>query len=673
MSPYFLCSQLNKAPPAPPPANQRRNYSTSVQRPRATFTLYQEDSSEEDSTETESDASSDESSDDARNKPRVANGGYRSRLTPQNLNTRKNGAITSNNFVRASSAKVNDSGKRSYHTQRTVKPSPSPVGNVSYRSVKSESAIAAGMSKAKVENRKPPLPKVPSRPDVKEAFTDDANKNSTADRETKVVKSNLETKVQNERHVNGANENKLEKEQKDNSVTSEKPCVSKKAFTVNSEQAKYSEKKDNVAKDLSTTKYDKDGSASSLDKDITEPTAPVHVQARSPHQPSSNNVAISKVLRARQALLESKQKPSQTRTEETDHKDQDISIAPHRHTTIGDNNDLKEKDLNANDQKQNILPKQAFESCVDSALHRKNLEPENENEKIDEGEREAVLHKYGISPLPGPKTADEHVLSKHDNQTLDSPIKSIKTIYSDSAIASGYFVDDGHIKSTVSKIPGDMRIAREKPLPLSEPRLVRPKTTERTVYKPWHEGTLSTQHIVPIVNDANDTPRNGSSSRAESLTSQNSNSKSSKILSEKTAKSFAKYAHLTDAPAHKKKKRHGKKRKITLKDKPSPGSKHSHKRTELNSVNAVPYGYSNRANKVKGVGPFRRTSVRTLSSAIDYSDFHLRSGSAEIPKISYRHKLETPTRPVNMAGPDDLSRFSTPVDRDDDPRHTHTY
>ena len=63
---------------------------------------------------------------------------------------------------------------------------------------------------------------------------------------------------------------------------------------------------------------------------------------------------------------------------------------------------------------------------------------------------------------------------------------------------------------------------------------------------------------------------------------------------------------------------------------------------ELNNLNTKPYGYSSRLKQPlqQGVGPFHRTNVRTLNSSLDRSDTMFRSGSADLPKISYRHSLQ---------------------------------
>lgn len=63
---------------------------------------------------------------------------------------------------------------------------------------------------------------------------------------------------------------------------------------------------------------------------------------------------------------------------------------------------------------------------------------------------------------------------------------------------------------------------------------------------------------------------------------------------------------------------------------------------ELNTLNTKPYGFASQLKRPlqQGVGPFHRTNVRTLNSSLDRSDTMFRSGSADLPKISYRHSLQ---------------------------------
>ena len=77
----------------------------------------------------------------------------------------------------------------------------------------------------------------------------------------------------------------------------------------------------------------------------------------------------------------------------------------------------------------------------------------------------------------------------------------------------------------------------------------------------------------------------------------------------------------------------------------------------LNSLNTKPYGYATKLNRPlqQGVGPFHRTNIRTLNSTMDRSDSMHRSGSADLPKISYRHRLQSTSKPnINLNG------FKTP-------------
>lgn len=68
----------------------------------------------------------------------------------------------------------------------------------------------------------------------------------------------------------------------------------------------------------------------------------------------------------------------------------------------------------------------------------------------------------------------------------------------------------------------------------------------------------------------------------------------------------------------------------------------AHKPKALNTLNTKPYGFSVQLKRPlqQGVGPFQRTNVRTLNSSLDRSDTMYRSGSADLPKISYRHRFQ---------------------------------
>ena len=69
----------------------------------------------------------------------------------------------------------------------------------------------------------------------------------------------------------------------------------------------------------------------------------------------------------------------------------------------------------------------------------------------------------------------------------------------------------------------------------------------------------------------------------------------------------------------------------------------SHRPKVLNALNTKPYGFATHLKRPlqQGVGPFQRTNIRTLNSTLDQSDSMHRSGSADLPKISYRHRLQS--------------------------------
>lgn len=117
-----------------------------------------------------------------------------------------------------------------------------------------------------------------------------------------------------------------------------------------------------------------------------------------------------------------------------------------------------------------------------------------------------------------------------------------------------------------------------------------------------------------------------------------------KTLSQKAAESFAKYASLSKKNGRnetglKDLRRHGSGSRTD--SKPPSGGRNATQNSELKEVNPRPYGYASRRRAhVSGAGPFRRTNIRTHNGALEYAEAILRSGSAEMPKISYRHKAE---------------------------------
>ncbi|XP_052800890.1 uncharacterized protein LOC128231753 isoform X2 [Mya arenaria] len=670
--------KLNKQPPPPPQTNHRRNFSTQAYKGRPKFSIYNEESSSEESSESESDVTSSDSSEEDGKRRRVFKGGHHGRNIPQTVNNRRNGAISTNNGVRSTSAKVTESGRRNVYTQRTVKPTQSPVGNLSGRSVKSESAINSNLTKVKVEVRRPPLPKDMRsviKPEAREAFVEDKAQVNKFGKETNGSKS----EVDKDKSTTKTDDSKVETVLDKNSKTDGSHKTGNREIYVEKEIA------DSLVQDITKTKYDKDGSRSSLDIDITDKKIEKVIPKPSSDHSVRTRYATSKVLRGRQALQEKTKQENQSIDEvqsngnKVDSQTSASSERKHSEKEVSETESVNRQDDVISLKKQVSFkqetfatPKEAFEAIVSEISERTNIDV-GEIADLTKSDRKKILKKYGIKSLPPPQTPNKPPLGVQRNRHVDSPMKLIKLVQSESAVASGYFVDDNNMsgiaKTNQADIPAVSRIERERPLSVTEPKLNRDKMDEkRTQIKPWHEGTVSTNQMSPIFNDVKPIPSSTTlPSGASSICSMNSNDTGSKILSEKTAKSFAKYASLTSGPSHKKKKRHGsKKHRITLKDRPSPGHKHTSKRSELKTVNAVPYGYAHKKNsKVKGVGPFHRTNVRTLNRDIDYADIQFRSVSADIPKISYQHRMkQSPSG--NGVAPEDMSGFSTPVNENRD-------
>ncbi|XP_052243513.1 uncharacterized protein LOC127853233 isoform X2 [Dreissena polymorpha] len=608
---------LNKKPPPAPPSSQTRNYSTQANRNRQTFTLYTEDSSSEESTESESDVTSSESSEE--DNERIFRGNnHRKKYVSNN----KNALLQS-----SSSAKSNDGNKRNVHslsTQRIAKPnSVTLAGNMSGRSIKSESVIS---DKIKSNMKKPPLPKETRTvmTEVKAAFHEINNEKS----------DQLKTEKQSDLNTHKTNINDKSEER----FATSKVLRLKQANYISESEIKAEQVQNNdmleKTEDKRTKKTKGKHSVTLLNKDnLFQKTNDVYEQSQSENEIN---------------------KPSTHHLNEV--------------TALEQGTCKTEQESNENTGK---VVEEFENNNFFNGKGKLNEKIQHEGKIGLMSERTAILMKYGLNPIP--LTKKENSFSNNRSMKSKSVIlqEEIKKVRSDSAISSGYYVEDvpQSESSNGPDIPAVARIIREKPIPVVEPFVRHNKSSDNlsSAQKTWQENVVFTDDMFPIVNDITQLKsRSYAQSIPGSVGSSNSNDKGSKVLSERTARSFEKYANLA---SHKKKKRRGKKHgksRITLKDRPSPGAMDKQKKPDLNSVNAVPYGYSRRqSNKVKGIGPFHRTNVRTLSSSIDYKAHDVfRSGSADIPKISYRHKIDkTPSSPsCNYLVPESGSGLSTPTD-----------
>lgn len=337
------------------------------------------------------------------------------------------------------------------------------------------------------------------------------------------------------------------------------------------------------------------------------------------------------------------------------------------------------------DTRNNSKPRTKKES-FNASTKNSNAKTTELTEKmvVTQEEKDKVLKKYGLSPLPASddsKKGDVSQTQKVKGLKLDitngktEKNSKIKTVKSDSAIASGYAIEDFVKRESTGKcetVEGEETLNSVTNgyavLEKSEEQVEKKtengfgkknnenedNTSEDTTKKKtaWHNEDDSTDKILHMLDSLNTADKPQKPSPSGQLSSRSSDNGSvrasrSKILTDKAARSFTRFANLTspDKIVSKfSKKDREKGYKVTLKDKPFTSGRPRIRKSNLNTVNPVPYGYARRqANKVKGIGPFHRISVRALNSSIDYKlEDALRSGSADIPKISYRHKIDTP-------------------------------
>ena len=327
--------------------------------------------------------------------------------------------------------------------------------------------------------------------------------------------------------------------------------------------------------------------------------------------------------------------------------------------------------------------KEAFTNSIKNT--RVKAAGNTDNLNVTHDEKDRVLKKYGLSPLSAPESKtkrkkagqrqyDPRSMSKVNNG-VENGNGEIKSVQSDSAIASGYFMED-IVKETGETNGGSDLVAEtetstqensgeniecnktktdntsaEDETSKNQEAVEKEESNKRTAWHVEQDSTDKILHLIDCLDNKDKSqmlvPPDYPSSEVSDTGSVNESK--SKTLTDKAAKSFRKYANLT--PPNRivgkfGKKENGKGYRITLKDKPFSAKKPSVRKSDLKTVNPVPYGYARRqANKVKGVGPFHRINVRALNSSIDYKlEDAFRSGSADIPKMSYRHKVDTPRR-----------------------------
>ena len=574
--------QLNKSPPTQPSPNRGKNYNYGATRGRPTFTLYDSDSSSSESTESDSDVTSSDSSEEENKKGRFR-GLNRGKYMNNNL---RNGA-NKNNGVRSTSAKITDTNnKRDLHTQRNLKSGKySPAGSLTGRSVKSESSINATLAKRKVDNSK----NVTSITDVKT--------NGKVENGTSQSKSNIPAVVEKQKVQQAEREKVLKK------------------YGLGSQPSLNNQTK------------------------ITKITSEANTTTNGAITPVEKNVPVENVVKAKPPV-DRKDKPLKTVK-----SDSLISCSGYFVEDVKLNKPVK---TNAFESEGNTLgfkgeSKRQFDESVKVAEMDTYISSEIETFRKQRNVKH--LERRDLDIRSREEGDDPIERNKHDLTALTSEtlIKSqsfengIKEVHSEQEIT---IIDNAWTNGSNSvRDEKNLLSARTKENP--EVQQENPKVVE---HNKWKKETTARDKVLQLLDKKGKEPIEINSCTSSVVSrNENRNDKGSKMLSEKVAKSFSKYAKL--ASSKKGSKKHSKKHRISQKDRPSPGAKTG--KALLKSVNSRPYGYAHRqANVVKGVGPFHRINKRTLNSAIEHplSVMTPRSGSADLPKISYRHQIQpTPT------------------------------
>ncbi|XP_060552811.1 uncharacterized protein LOC132714084 isoform X2 [Ruditapes philippinarum] len=579
---------LNKSPATQPSQNRGNSYNYGARRGRPTFNLYDSNSSSSESSESESDVSSSDSSEEENKKGRFR-GLNRGKLL--NNNNLRNGANTRSNGVRSTSAKLTDTNnKRDLHTQRNINSGKnSPAGSFTGRSVKSESSVNALLTKRRLENSK--------------------NVTSTSDIRT-----------------NGKSDNVLT--QSKNNI----PPVVEKQKVQQAEREK-------VLK-----KYGL-GSQSALNNNptlnnqtkITKLSPDTNVSSNGAITPVEKNVPVDTFVKAKPPVNR-KDKPLKTVKSDSliacsGYFVEDVKLKKPVKTNAFEN-ESEEKTFGFKGDS-----KKEFEESVRVAEMDAYISSEIETFRKQKNAKH--LEKRDIIRLTREEGDDRVEIDKQESPGFirETPIKSQSF---ENGIKQDYLEQEGLINDNESKTESD----QENLLVANSDKKFEdePENQKVVEHNRWKKETSARDKVLQLLDKKVKGPIEINSC-ASSVTSRNDsrNDKGSKVLSEKAAKSFSKYAKL--ASGKKGKKKHGKKHRVSQKDSPSPGAKTG--KALLKSVNSRPYGYAHRqANVVKGVGPFHRINKRTLNSAIEQplSVLTPRSGSADLPKISYRHQIQpTPT------------------------------
>ncbi|XP_053385291.1 uncharacterized protein LOC128550372 isoform X2 [Mercenaria mercenaria] len=589
---------LNKSPPTQTNQTKVNNYTRGPVRGRPTFTLYDTDSSSTESSESDSDVTSSDSSEEENKKGRFR-GLNRGKLL--NNNNLRNGA-NRNNGVRSTSAKLGDTNnKRDLHTQRNIKSGKfSPAGSLTGRSVKSESAINATLAKRKLDNAK--------------------NVTSTSDNRTN-------TKVENDSQQSKKDIPPVIEKQKVQQAERERVL---KKYGLGSQPVL-----NNLTK---ITKHSVDASVSN-DGAIT---------------PVEKNVVTDNGVKM---PVERKEKPLKTVK-----SDSVIACSGYFVEDLGLKESVKNNAEEVNGKAVSDVSVGGCKKQFEESIKIAEMDAYISNEIETFRKQRNAKHIESLEPSIKAEESEQIKVHEQNSWTRDTPTESKTPHAFDSRNKDLELCSEKEImiKDIASKKD---KTSKDKDLQLldntDKDAELEPENPKVVEHNKWKKESSARDKVLQLLDRKVKGPVEIDSCTSSAASrNENKNDKGSKMLSEKAAKSFTKYAKLA---SHKKGgKKHSKKHRISQKDRPPPGARQSPGaksllgKTQLKSINSRPYGYAHRqANVVKGVGPFHRTNKRTLNSAIEQcpSNMTPRSGSADLPKISYRHQIQpTPTYDTRSFG-----------------------
>lgn len=293
-------------------------------------------------------------------------------------------------------------------------------------------------------------------------------------------------------------------------------------------------------------------------------------------------------------------------------------------------------------------------------------------------EKERILRKYGLSPHsfcgknePINELAGDNVT----NLQKTVPFKSLKSIKSDGALVRGYFMDNIQtlidLRSNDAVMNGnanelDECNCKNEEVPCNDqviqPQLIHEEASLEKLKKDkqvwleedssnevlymldnmrndkrvWHKDAPSTEDFHLMLDNVKIGQQDIDICSEKSSARNHWQDRHKTMLSDKTVQSFAKYANLATqriiVEGHTGKQ---------LRRKKLSGSRLPQHPVQLGTVNARPYGYAHKlVNNAKNDGLFQRTNIYTRPSSLQVNrDVTLMPGSADFPKITFRHRI----------------------------------